>query len=202
MASRDIPEVDSHQTVTATVQSLAQSSTAFRATPGNSSARRSGPPSSHENRPLSITDSEDTRLHSLHHRPSRRNTSRPRQTIENTASNGSIRSADRQDSDPITHANGGSYQNKFEGADQFASIKVADDARSVSVRSESTYLQRRDLGVIDVAALIINKQIGTGIFTTPGLVLSLTGSKTTSIIMWFCGGIWAFLWFVAHIPSV
>jgi hypothetical protein len=102
----------------------------------------------------------------------------------------------------MTHANGGSYQNKFEGADQFASIRVADDARSVSVRSESTYLQRRDLGVIDVAALIINKQIGTGIFTTPGLVLSLTGSKTTSIIMWFCGGIWAFLWFVAHIPSV
>jgi hypothetical protein len=30
--------------------------------------------------------------------------------------------------------------------------------------------------------------------------LSLTGSKTTSIIMWFCGGIWAFLWCVVHTP--
>ncbi|KAH8744408.1 amino acid/polyamine transporter I, partial [Hyaloscypha finlandica] len=59
--------------------------------------------------------------------------------------------------------------------------------------------QRRDLGVIDVAALIINKQIGTGIFTTPGLVLSLTGSKTTSIIMWFCGGIWAFLCVIIYV---
>jgi hypothetical protein len=72
--------------------------------------------------------------------------------------------------------------------------EVSDDAKSV--RSEQTYLQRRDLGMFDVAALIINKQIGTGIFTTPGLVLSLTGSKTTSIVMWFCGGIWAFLRYV------
>lgn len=71
---------------------------------------------------------------------------------------------------------------------------VSDDLKSIaSVRSEQTFLQRRDLGMLDVAALIINKQIGTGIFTTPGLVLSLTGSKTVSIVMWFCGGIWAFL---------
>jgi amino acid permease len=72
--------------------------------------------------------------------------------------------------------------------------EVSDDNKSItSVRSEQTFLQRRDLGMLDVAALIINKQIGTGIFTTPGLVLNLTGSKTVSIVMWFCGGIWAFL---------
>ena len=198
MASQDIPEVDSGQT--ATVQALAQSSTTFRATPGNSSARRSGPLSSHETRPHSSADSEDIRLHSLHHRPSRRNTSRPRQNVENAIGTGSIGSVDRQDSDPITNGHGSFPPDRSQELDQFANRKVADDARSISVRSERTYLQRRDLGVIDVAALIINKQIGTGIFTTPGLVLSLTGSKTTSIIMWFCGGIWAFLWFVAPAP--
>jgi hypothetical protein len=74
--------------------------------------------------------------------------------------------------------------------------EVSDDAESISVRSEQICLQQRDLGVFDVAALIINKQISTGIFTMPGLVLSLTGSKTISIVMWFCGGIWAFLRYV------
>jgi hypothetical protein len=54
-------------------------------------------------------------------------------------------------------------------------------------------LEERDLNMFDVAALIINKMIGTGIFTTPGLVLSLTGNKKVSIVMWFCGGIWSFL---------
>jgi hypothetical protein len=71
---------------------------------------------------------------------------------------------------------------------------VCDDR--ISLRSEHTFIPRRDLGLFDVAALIINKQIGTGIFTTPGLVLSLTGSKTTSTILWFCGGIWSFLRYV------
>lgn len=60
--------------------------------------------------------------------------------------------------------------------------------------SEHTYLGPKDLGMIDVAALIINKMIGTGIFTTPGLVLSLTGNKTISLILWICGGVWATLW--------
>jgi hypothetical protein len=62
-----------------------------------------------------------------------------------------------------------------------------------SIRTQRTRLERRDLSKFDVAALIINKVIGTGIFTTPGLVLSLTGSKKVSIILWFCGGIWSFL---------
>ncbi|CRG91397.1 Low-affinity methionine permease [Talaromyces islandicus] len=47
----------------------------------------------------------------------------------------------------------------------------------------------RSLRTWDVAALIINKMVGTGIFTTPGVVLSLTGSKTISIILWLVGGV-------------
>ncbi|KFY10415.1 hypothetical protein V491_07659 [Pseudogymnoascus sp. VKM F-3775] len=68
-----------------------------------------------------------------------------------------------------------------------------------SVRSEHTYLGRRDLGMFDVAALIMNKMIGTGIFTTPGLVLSLTGNKRTSVILWIFGGIWALLSVVVYV---
>ncbi|OKL57878.1 hypothetical protein UA08_06716 [Talaromyces atroroseus] len=67
-----------------------------------------------------------------------------------------------------------------------------DDQRSVAP-TEITVILRRDLGVFDVAALIINKQIGAGIFTTPGLVLHLTQSKTIGTVLWFCGGLWSFL---------
>ena len=68
-----------------------------------------------------------------------------------------------------------------------------EDDDGASIRTQRTRLERRDLSKFDVAALIINKMVGTGIFTTPGLVLSLTANKKVSIIMWFCGGIWSFL---------
>lgn len=74
--------------------------------------------------------------------------------------------------------------------------EYSDDDKSFDVRSEHTFIQRRDLGVLDVAALIINKQIGIGIFTTPGLVLGLTGNKTISTVLWFCGGFWALIGYV------
>lgn len=51
----------------------------------------------------------------------------------------------------------------------------------------------RTLGTWDVAALIMNKIIGTGIFTAPGLILSLTGSKTVSIILWIVGGAYSMM---------
>lgn len=69
-------------------------------------------------------------------------------------------------------------------------------------RTEQTTVDRKDLGMWDVAALIINKQLGTGIYTTPGLVLSLTGSKTISLGLWLVGGIWAMLrYIIGQIPS-
>lgn len=68
---------------------------------------------------------------------------------------------------------------------------VYDDG--ASVRTQYTQLKRRDLSMVDVAALIINKMIGTGIFTTPGLVLNLTGNKNVSIALWLVGGVWSFL---------
>ena len=47
---------------------------------------------------------------------------------------------------------------------------------------EATYL-----GVIDVFSLIVNKMIGTGIYTAPTTVLLLTGSKQVSLVLWVIG---------------
>lgn len=69
--------------------------------------------------------------------------------------------------------------------------------RDIDVRSEHTWLPP-PLGVLDVAAVIFNKMVGTGIFTTPGQVLKLVGSKKGSLIMWAFGGVWSALWYVEN----
>lgn len=57
----------------------------------------------------------------------------------------------------------------------------------------------RPLGTWDVAALIMNKMIGAGFFTTPGIVLSLTGSKWITIILWILGGIYSLISFSIYL---
>lgn len=50
--------------------------------------------------------------------------------------------------------------------------------------------ENRRLGYLSVAALIINKMIGTGIFSTPGTVLTGTGSsKGAALFLWVLGSI-------------
>lgn len=60
--------------------------------------------------------------------------------------------------------------------------------------TEDLSIQKRKLTVWDVAALILNKIIGTGIFTVPGLVLGLTNSKVVSVVYWILGGFYCSLW--------
>lgn len=80
---------------------------------------------------------------------------------------------------------------------QSQTLKHQDDASSADSKfSESTNVPRRNLRVHDVAGLILNKVVGSGIFTTPGLVLALTKHKPTSIFLWVIGGIHAMLWYV------
>lgn len=169
-----------------------QSATTTRQFTGNSSARRAPLPSNHTERPRSGADSiEDIMHNNLHHRSSYRNESHSGMTSGRHVDADSHASMTELNVEQKTQTNGGSI--KHQQVVQPDSREASEDGRSSSIRTEHTYIQRRDLGMLDVAALIINKQIGTGIFTTPGLVLSLTGSKTVSMIMWFCGGIWAFL---------
>lgn len=157
----------------------------------NSSARRLPRSGNTFDRPPSIVISErDDVSYNLHHRTSR--------TQRSGISDSNIESYNLQEFQgdqrkDIEHG---------EMADQFTTTKATGfdngvsreiPADSSSIRTENTHLRRRDLGLLDVAALIINKQIGTGIFTTPGIVLGLTGSKSISLVLWLCGGLWAFL---------
>lgn len=60
---------------------------------------------------------------------------------------------------------------------------------------DSTIVERQDLGLWDVASVIFNKMVGTGIFTAPGHVLKLTGSKGLSLGLWVVGGAYTALWY-------
>jgi hypothetical protein len=55
------------------------------------------------------------------------------------------------------------------------------------------------LTILDVAALILNKQIGTGIFTTPGAVLLWTQSKSLSVALWTIGGFWTLMFLLIYL---
>jgi amino acid transporter len=57
----------------------------------------------------------------------------------------------------------------------------------------------RTLGTLDVSALILNKMVGTGIFTVPGIVLTLTGSKRISLGFWVLGGVYSMLSFAIYL---
>ena len=45
----------------------------------------------------------------------------------------------------------------------------------------------RPLNKWDVAALILNKMVGAGIYTAPPTVLLLTGSKAEALVLWILG---------------
>lgn len=55
----------------------------------------------------------------------------------------------------------------------------------------------RTLTERDVAALIINKMIGTGVFTGPYLVLSYTQNKAVAMTLWAVGFLYTLLRSVA-----
>ncbi|KAH8655058.1 amino acid permease-domain-containing protein [Tricladium varicosporioides] len=62
-----------------------------------------------------------------------------------------------------------------------------------------TIVPRRNLNAFDVAALILNKMVGTGIFTTPGAVLFYTKSKPISLILWATGGVFTSLFILVYL---
>ncbi|KAI0836502.1 amino acid transporter [Hypoxylon sp. FL0890] len=54
------------------------------------------------------------------------------------------------------------------------------------------YSDSRKIGVTGALFLILNKMIGTGIFSTPSAIFAATGSVGISIILWIVGGILTF----------
>jgi hypothetical protein len=69
----------------------------------------------------------------------------------------------------------------------------SDDVSIDATWTESTDVPRRRMGLIQVVSLMVNQMIGSGVFSTPGVVLLLTGSKSMSLVLWALGGVYTFL---------
>ncbi|KAI1078235.1 hypothetical protein F5B20DRAFT_582466 [Whalleya microplaca] len=66
-------------------------------------------------------------------------------------------------------------------------VEDADDRNSVPEDAGERPPVHRPLTTLDAIALIINKMVGTGIFTGPPSILLYTGDRGTSIGLWFAG---------------
>ena len=95
---------------------------------------------------------------------------------------------DRRDlsRDQESPADLGTLRSRNGGEEEHGSIASSNFTESTSVP--------RQLKVLDVAALIFNKMVGSGIFTSPGIVLSLTKSKALALSLWAVGGVYTTLW--------
>ncbi|KAK6083402.1 amino acid permease [Seiridium cupressi] len=73
---------------------------------------------------------------------------------------------------------------------------IARDEAETPPASESEVVQgyddSRKIGVTGAIFLILNKMIGTGIFSTPSGIFAATGSVGVSLILWLVGGILTF----------
>lgn len=65
---------------------------------------------------------------------------------------------------------------------------------SDSIFDERDTIVPKPLTAVDLASLVFNKMVGTGIFTVPGHVLKATASKKVSIGLWVAGGFYTALW--------
>lgn len=66
---------------------------------------------------------------------------------------------------------------------------VSDDVEVGEVKDENTYAydDSRKLGITGAVFLILNKMIGTGIFSTPSSIFAATGSVGVSLMLWVIG---------------
>ena len=70
-----------------------------------------------------------------------------------------------------------------------------DDVEVGEVKEENKYEydDSRKLGITGAVFLILNKMIGTGIFSTPSSIFAATGSVGVSLMLWVIGR--TFSWF-------
>ncbi|KAK4129865.1 amino acid transporter [Trichocladium antarcticum] len=68
------------------------------------------------------------------------------------------------------------------------------DVEVGEVKEENTYAydDSRKLGITGAVFLILNKMIGTGIFSTPSSIFAATGSVGISLMLWVIGGFLTF----------
>jgi len=66
---------------------------------------------------------------------------------------------------------------------------AADDVETGEIKQENkfAYDDSRKLGITGAVFLILNKMIGTGIFSTPSSIFAATGSVGISLMLWVIG---------------
>ncbi|PVG03930.1 amino acid transporter [Serendipita vermifera] len=86
------------------------------------------------------------------------------------------------------------YPKDVKQFDSKQSISDEDKPHEVAIAGEEVfqYEDSRKLGVTSSVFLIINKMIGTGIFSTPSGIYRATGSVGVSLFLWVIGGILTF----------
>ncbi|KAE9379783.1 hypothetical protein N431DRAFT_527234 [Stipitochalara longipes BDJ] len=125
--------------------------------------------------------------------------------IDDHISEGALRHEDHQ------HEYGGKYKVETLASDPTMLRNHQDSDYTLSeersrrrmdsdgVSETDTIVPRRNLSILDVAALIFNKMVGTGIFTTPGSVLFYTKSKPFSLILWATGGVFTSIFIIVYL---
>jgi len=84
-------------------------------------------------------------------------------------------------------------------ASQHDGSSINDEGYTVNPRPVAYRLEApRYLDWMDVAALIINKMVGTGIFTGPLTVLQATQSKSAAVTLWVLGFLYTVIRFERH----
>ena len=68
---------------------------------------------------------------------------------------------------------------------------VSIDSKLESYDDDNLHADEK-LGVVSASLLMLNKMIGTGIFSVPSSVYALTGSVGGSMFLWMLGGIAAY----------
>lgn len=70
-----------------------------------------------------------------------------------------------------------------------ATNATAEDVETGVVKQENTYAydDSRKLGITGAVFLILNKMIGTGIFSTPSSIFAATGSVGIILMLWVIG---------------
>ncbi|ROW03719.1 hypothetical protein VMCG_05336 [Cytospora schulzeri] len=93
----------------------------------------------------------------------------------------------------------GKKRNKASIGEEASAVQKRDEERSVACPDGripdcqgTTLTESRKIGIPGAVCLILNKMIGTGIFSTPSGIFALTGSVGISIILWLIGGVITF----------
>ncbi|KAF2120982.1 amino acid permease-domain-containing protein [Lophiotrema nucula] len=96
------------------------------------------------------------------------------------------------------------YRRDLDKLDATAHDEDLNEARDESdeqIENEHTFRipEDRKLGIFSTSMIIVNRMIGTGIFSTPSSILQATNSTGAALLFWFLGGIMSLFGLFAYL---